>query len=45
VTIGGLSEIGWRIAALNLPTVIVQEGGYLLDTLGESSVAFLQAFA
>jgi acetoin utilization deacetylase AcuC-like enzyme len=45
VTIGGLSEIGWRIAALNLPTVIVQEGGYLLDTLGESSVAFLRAFA
>jgi acetoin utilization deacetylase AcuC-like enzyme len=45
VTIGGLSEIGRRIAALNLPTVIVQEGGYLLDTLGESSVAFLRAFA
>ncbi|MBN1810513.1 MAG: histone deacetylase family protein [Anaerolineae bacterium] len=41
----GLRGIGQRIAALNLPTVIVQEGGYLLDTLGESAVTFLQAFA
>ena len=45
VTTGGLSEIGRRIAALNLPTVIVQEGGYLLDALGESAVAFLRPFA
>ena len=45
VSTGGLREIGRRIAALDLPTVIVQEGGYLLDTLGESAVAFLRAFA
>jgi acetoin utilization deacetylase AcuC-like enzyme len=44
VTTAGLREIGRRIAALDLPTVIVQEGGYRLDTLGENAVAFLQAF-
>ena len=41
----GLSEIGRRIAALALPTVIIQEGGYLLESLGENAVAFLQAFS
>jgi len=44
ITTGGFHEIGRRIAALRLPTVIVQEGGYLLDTLGENAVAFLGAF-
>ena len=43
VTRGGLGEIGRRIAELRLPTVIVQEGGYLLESLGEDAVAFLQA--
>jgi len=42
VTTAGLQEIGRRIAGLNLPTVIVQEGGYLLDRLGENAVAFLR---
>ncbi|MDY7079849.1 MAG: histone deacetylase family protein [Chloroflexota bacterium] len=45
VTTEGLREVGRRIARLKLPTVIVQEGGYLLDTLGENTVAFLRAFA
>jgi len=44
VTTSGLREIGRRIARLGLPTVVVQEGGYLLDTLGQNAVAFLQAF-
>jgi acetoin utilization deacetylase AcuC-like enzyme len=44
LTRAGLAEIGGRIAALSLPTLIVQEGGYLLDTLGEDAVAFLQPF-
>jgi acetoin utilization deacetylase AcuC-like enzyme len=44
VSTDGLREIGRRIAALSLPTVVVQEGGYLLDTLGENAAAFLQAF-
>jgi acetoin utilization deacetylase AcuC-like enzyme len=41
----GLARIGEKIAALNLPTLIVQEGGYLLDTLGDAAVAFLRPLA
>jgi acetoin utilization deacetylase AcuC-like enzyme len=44
VTSAGLQEIGAQIAALNLPTVIVQEGGYLLERLGENAIAFLGPF-
>jgi acetoin utilization deacetylase AcuC-like enzyme len=44
VTTGGLREIGRQIAGLNLPTVIVQEGGYLLESLGENAMAFLESF-
>jgi acetoin utilization deacetylase AcuC-like enzyme len=44
ITTDGFREIGQRIAALGLPTVIVQEGGYRLDTLGDNAVAFLRAF-
>lgn len=44
VTVAGFRAIGERIAALALPTLIVQEGGYRLDTLGENAVAFLRAF-
>ncbi len=40
----GYAEAGSRIAALNLPTVHVQEGGYHLSTLGELVVAFLSPF-
>jgi acetoin utilization deacetylase AcuC-like enzyme len=42
---GGLRAVGQRIAALRVPVVIVQEGGYLLERLGESATAFLSAFA
>jgi acetoin utilization deacetylase AcuC-like enzyme len=45
ITTEGLYEIGRRIAGLELPTVIVQEGGYLLGRLKENAVAFLQAFS
>ncbi|MGH2521123.1 MAG: histone deacetylase family protein [Anaerolineales bacterium] len=45
VTTEGIREIGRRIAGLQLPTLIVQEGGYLLERLGENAVAFLSAFA
>jgi hypothetical protein len=44
LTMEGLRKIGQRIACLDLPTVIVQEGGYLLETLGENVVAFLENF-
>jgi len=44
ITLAGFAEIGRRIAALSLPTVIVQEGGYLIEKLGESITALLEAF-
>jgi acetoin utilization deacetylase AcuC-like enzyme len=44
LSLEGLREVGRRIAALGLPAVIVQEGGYLYDQLGDCAVAFLQAF-
>jgi acetoin utilization deacetylase AcuC-like enzyme len=44
VTLDGLAQIGRRLAGLALPTVIVQEGGYQLDRLGEATVRFLQRF-
>jgi acetoin utilization deacetylase AcuC-like enzyme len=45
VTPPGLARIAGRIASLKLPTVIVQEGGYNLDRLGEYAVTLLAAFA
>jgi acetoin utilization deacetylase AcuC-like enzyme len=44
ITPDGVREIGQRIARLGLPTLIVQEGGYLLDRLGENALALLSAF-
>ncbi len=44
ITQEGIREIGRRIAGLGLPTVIVQEGGYLLEKLGENAVALLDAW-
>jgi acetoin utilization deacetylase AcuC-like enzyme len=37
--------IGKRIAALGLPTLIVQEGGYAVAELGENVAGLLQGFA
>ena len=44
VTTDGIGEIGKRVASLELPTVIVMEGGYNNDALGRNIVAFLSAF-
>ena len=44
VTTNGINEIGRRIASLNLPTVIVMEGGYNNDALGKNILAFLGEF-
>lgn len=44
VTTPGFSRIGEVIAKLGLPTVIVQEGGYLCDELGDNLTAFLTGF-
>ncbi len=40
----GFKRIAAAIATLQLPTVLVQEGGYLSDELGENLYAFLRGF-
>jgi acetoin utilization deacetylase AcuC-like enzyme len=45
VTHDGYHEAGARLAALGLPTVLVQEGGYHLPSLGGLVTAFLSAYA
>lgn len=44
VTTDGFAQIGAKLAALGKPTVLVQEGGYLSDSLGANLAACLQSF-
>jgi len=44
VSTEGIGEIGKRISALGLPTVIVMEGGYNNEALGRNIVSFLGEF-
>jgi acetoin utilization deacetylase AcuC-like enzyme len=44
VTDAGFAEIARRVAALKLPTVLIQEGGYLSDQLGQHLATFLGTF-
>jgi acetoin utilization deacetylase AcuC-like enzyme len=44
VTRAGFAEIGKRIAALNLPTAVIMEGGYANAALGENIVTLLENF-
>ncbi|MDI7864458.1 histone deacetylase family protein [Rhizobiaceae bacterium n13] len=44
VTTPGFSRMAESIAKLGLPTVIVQEGGYLCDALSDNLTAFLTGF-
>jgi acetoin utilization deacetylase AcuC-like enzyme len=44
VTTPGFARIAAAIATLNLPTVIVQEGGYLCPELGDNLSSFLTGF-
>jgi acetoin utilization deacetylase AcuC-like enzyme len=44
LTTEDFARVGERIVALNLPTVLVQEGGYPSKELGENLVAVLQGF-
>jgi acetoin utilization deacetylase AcuC-like enzyme len=37
--------VAQRLRALNLPMVLVQEGGYNTEALGNNVVTFLQPFA
>jgi len=45
VSLDGFSRIGEQLAILNIPTLIVQEGGYNIDALGTAAVNFLLPFA
>lgn len=40
----GVAKIGQKTASLSLPTVIIQEGGYLISRLGTYVTTFLRAF-
>lgn len=44
VTTPGFRRVGAAVARLGLPTVLVQEGGYLSDVLGDNLAAFLEGF-
>jgi acetoin utilization deacetylase AcuC-like enzyme len=44
VTRAGFTEIGKRIAALGIPTVVVMEGGYANAELGENILTLLENF-
>jgi acetoin utilization deacetylase AcuC-like enzyme len=44
ISTSGFGRIGKRIAEIALPTVIVQEGGYLSNELGTNLSAFLEGF-
>jgi acetoin utilization deacetylase AcuC-like enzyme len=44
VTTPGFARIAERIAGLGLPTVVVQEGGYLCDALSANLTSFLTGF-
>ena len=44
ISTGGFVRMAAQIAAMGLPTVFVQEGGYLGPELGENLVAFLDGF-
>lgn len=41
---GGFTRLGLLLAALERPTVLVQEGGYALERLGRAAVDVLSAF-
>ncbi len=45
VSEAGFREAGRRLGSLGLPTVVVQEGGYVLDTVGPLVRATLEGFA
>jgi acetoin utilization deacetylase AcuC-like enzyme len=44
ITSAGFTAMGKKIASLGLPTVLVQEGGYLSDDLGRNLAQFLDGF-
>ena len=44
ITTDGFARIGAAIGAFGSPTVLVQEGGYISDSLGDNLAAALAGF-
>jgi acetoin utilization deacetylase AcuC-like enzyme len=44
ITRNGIHQIGSEIAKLRLPTLIVLEGGYDLESIGENFLTFTENF-
>ena len=44
ITTPGFNRMGAAIAGMDLPTVLVQEGGYLSPQLGDNLTSFLTGF-
>ena len=44
ITTPGFNRIGAAIAGLGLPSLLVQEGGYLSEELGQNLTSFLEGF-
>ena len=44
VTTAGFEQVGARLGAVDLPTLLVQEGGYLSPALGGNLTAFLSGY-
>jgi acetoin utilization deacetylase AcuC-like enzyme len=44
ITTPGFARIGAAIAAMKLPTLFVQEGGYLSEALGHNLTSVLTGF-
>jgi acetoin utilization deacetylase AcuC-like enzyme len=45
VTTEGFGELGSKLGGLKLPTLIVQEGGYHIETLDANARSFFGGFA
>jgi len=45
LTTAGFNKVGRRIRTLNVPTLVVQEGGYCVPDLGRNVAAFLKGLA
>jgi acetoin utilization deacetylase AcuC-like enzyme len=45
LTTAGFNEVGRRIRTLNVPMLVVQEGGYCVPDLGRNVAGFLKGLA